>query len=114
MSGVFSLASGRMRFSKLTFSVPGASLRLSGTYHLKSEALNFQGVLVTEASISEMTTGWNKVFARLADLWFRRNGETVIPIRIAGNKDKPEFGLDAKRALKRQFTQARSPILNHR
>jgi AsmA-like C-terminal region len=110
MSGVFSLASGRMRFSKLTFSVPGASLRLSGTYHLKSEALDFQGVLVTEASISEMTTGWKKVFAKLADLWFRRNGETVIPIRIAGNKDKPEFGLDAKRALKRQVTQTRAPI----
>ena len=71
---------------------------------MKSEALNFTGVLITDASISEMTTGWKSVFAKLADLWFRRNGETVIPIRIAGHKDKPEFGLDARRALRRQST----------
>jgi AsmA-like C-terminal region len=104
MSGEFSLARGVMRFSTLTFSVPGARVRLSGTFHMKSEALNFTGVLVTDASMSEMTTGWKSVLAKLADLWFRRNGETVIPIRIAGNKDKPEFGLDARRALRRQLT----------
>ncbi|MGH9329760.1 MAG: hypothetical protein ACRD09_04900 [Vicinamibacterales bacterium] len=102
VSGVFSLAAGRMRFSKLTFSVPGARLRLSGDFHLRSEALNFEGFLVTEASLSEMTTGWKSVLARLGDLWLRRDGETVIPIRISGQKDKPAFGLDAKRALLRK------------
>ena len=102
MSGAFSLAGGAMRFSKLTFSVPGARVRLSGTFHLRSEALNFEGLLITDASLSEMTTGWKSVLARLGDLWFRRNGETVIPIRIGGQKDKPEFGLDARRAMRRQ------------
>jgi hypothetical protein len=102
MSGDFSLAGGAMRFSKLTFSVPGAKVRLSGTFHVKSEALDFQGVLVTDASLSEMTTGWKSVMAKLADLWFRRNGETVIPIRVAGSKGKPEFGLDRGRALRRE------------
>jgi hypothetical protein len=48
-----------------------------------------------------MTTGWKSVLAKLADLWFRRKGETVIPIRIAGSKGKPEFGLDGGRALRR-------------
>jgi AsmA-like C-terminal region len=109
MSGDFSLVHGVMRFSKLTFSVPGAKVRLAGTFHLKSEALNFTGVLITDASISEMTTGWKSVFAKLADLWFRRNGETVIPIRIAGHKDKPEFGLDARRALRRKMTFVNPP-----
>jgi len=104
VSGIFSLADGTMRFSKLTFSVPGAQVRLSGAFHLRKESLNFQGVLVTEASLSQMTTGWKSVLARLADLWFRRNGETVIPIRIGGLKDKPEFRVDTKRALRRQMT----------
>jgi hypothetical protein len=102
VSGIFSLADGTMRFSKLTFSVPGAQVRLSGAFHLRKESLNFQGVLVTEASLSQMTTGWKSVLARLADLWFRRNGETVIPIRIGGLKDKPEFRVDTKRALRRR------------
>jgi hypothetical protein len=104
MSGVFSLAGGTMRFSKLTFSVPGAEVRLSGTFHLRTEALNFEGLLVTSASLSEMTTGWKSLLARLGDLWFRRNGETVLPIRIRGQKDKPEFGIDAGRALRRETT----------
>jgi hypothetical protein len=104
VSGAFSLAGGVMRFSKLTFSVPGARVRLSGTFHLRSEALNFEGFLITDASLSQMTTGWKSVLARLGDLWFRRNGETVIPIRIGGQRGKPEFGVDAKRALRRQMT----------
>lgn len=98
-SGVFTLANGVMRFSKLTFSVPGAQTRLAGAFHLRTEALDFTGELVTQAALSEMTTGWKAVLARLGDLWFRRDGETVIPIRIGGSKDKPEFGLDTKRAL---------------
>jgi AsmA-like C-terminal region len=101
LAGAFTLAGGVMRFSKLTFSVPGAQVRLAGEFHLRTEALDFAGLLVTDASLSEMTTGWKSVLARLGDLWFRRDGETVIPIRIGGRKDKPAFGLDTKRALQR-------------
>jgi AsmA-like C-terminal region len=102
LEGVFALANGRMRFSKLTFSVPGARVDLTGEYRLEREELEFMGTLTTDASISEMTTGWKSVLAKLADFWFRRKGQTVIPIKIAGRKDKPAFGVDTKRALLRK------------
>jgi hypothetical protein len=102
LAGVFSLAGGRMRFSKLTFSVPGAQVRLTGEYQLASEELAFEGFLVTDAALSEMTTGWKSVLAKLGDLWFRRDGETVIPIRISGQKGKPSFGVNTKKALLRK------------
>jgi AsmA-like C-terminal region len=102
LEGVFAMANGRMRFSKLTFSVPGARVDLSGEYRLGREELEFMGTLTTDASISEMTTGWKSVLAKLADFWFRRKGQTVIPIKITGRKDKPAFGVDAKRALLRK------------
>jgi hypothetical protein len=101
--GVFTLADRRLYFSRLTFSVPGAQVRLTGTYDLPSERPDFTGVLVTQASLSQMTSGWKAVLAKIADLWFRRNGETVIPIKVTGTKDKPEFGLDKKRALTRDI-----------
>jgi hypothetical protein len=96
------MADGRIRFSKLTFSVPGARVQLVGDYRLASEELNFAGVLATDASISEMTTGWKSVLARLADFGFRRKGETVIPIKVTGRKSDPQFGVDTRRALLRK------------
>jgi hypothetical protein len=102
LGGAFAMADGRIRFSKLTFSVPGARVQLVGDYRLASEELNFAGVLATDASISEMTTGWKSVLARLADFWFRRKGETVIPIKVTGRKSDPQFGVDTRRALLRK------------
>jgi AsmA-like C-terminal region len=104
LSGTFALAGGTMRFSKLTFSVPGAEVRLSGDFNLRTEALNFAGVLVTDASLSQMTTGWKSVLAKLADFWFRRDGATVVPIRVSGQKDKPTFAVDRKKAFLRRMT----------
>jgi hypothetical protein len=102
LEGVFAMANARMRFSKLTFSVPGARVDLTGEFRLDSEELEFLGTLTTDASLSEMTTGWKAVLAKLADFWFRSKGQTVIPIKITGRKDKPAFGVDTKRALMRK------------
>jgi hypothetical protein len=102
LGGTFAMANGRIRFSQLTFSVPGARVRLAGEYRLATEELNFAGVLVTDASLSEMTTGWKSVLAKLADFWFRRKGETIIPIKITGRRNSPAFGVDTRRALLRK------------
>jgi hypothetical protein len=33
------------------------------------------------------------------DPLFRKNGRTVVPIKISGRRSQPEFGLDAKRVF---------------
>jgi hypothetical protein len=80
--------------------VPGAKVQLAGTYDLRDEMIDFQGELLTDASLADMTSGFKSMLARLAQPFFRRKGGgSKIPIRVGGTRAKPEFGLDVKRAL---------------
>jgi hypothetical protein len=39
-------------------------------------------------------TGVKSFFLKAVDPFFRKDGETQIPIKISGTRDKPSFGLD--------------------
>ena len=100
LSGRFTLKRGTLSFSELSFGVPGAVVQIAGTYDLKRELLDFRGNLLLDASLAETTTGWRAVLARVVQPLFRRpGGGSKLPIKIAGPADKPQFGLDVKRAL---------------
>jgi len=102
LRGRFHLANAALTFSELTFAVPGSTVRLSGYYNLRSQEMNFKGDLLTDASLSDMTSGVKSLLARLAQPFFRRKGGgSRLPIRITGTRAKPEFGLDFGRVLKR-------------
>jgi len=102
LRGRFRLAKGALTFSELTFAVPGSTVQLSGYYNLHSQEMNFQGELLTDASLADMTSGFKSLLARLAQPLFRRKGGgTRLPIRISGTRSKPEFGLDFGRVLRR-------------
>ena len=67
-------------------------MRLSGTYDLRSETMNFIGELLTDASLADMTSGFKSLLARVAQPFFKRpGGGSRIPIRIAGPRGKPEL-----------------------
>jgi hypothetical protein len=100
LSGRFVLKDATLSFSRLTFAVPGAMVQLAGTLGLESEQLDFTGDLLLDASLRETTSGAKALLAAVAQPLFRRKGGgTKIPIRVRGTRDKPEFGLDVKRAL---------------
>jgi hypothetical protein len=100
LSGRFVMKNGRIRFSRLAFAVPGSVVQLAGTFDLESEALDFQGHLLLDASLSETTTGFKSIMLKAAQPFFRRpGGGTKLPIRVAGTPERPQFGLDVKRAL---------------
>jgi len=46
-----------MTLTGFPFHIPGATVRLDGTYGLESEQLNFHGTVTTEVQLSQMTTG---------------------------------------------------------
>lgn len=98
-AGRFVMKGGVIRFSTLTFAVPGAKLDLAGTYAVRSEALDFRGTVRMEAKLSELTTGFKSFLLKAVDPLVRRNDVTVIPITVSGTAAKPEFGLDVKRAF---------------
>ena len=100
LRGRFVMRGGTIRFSDLTFAVPGATVQIAGAYNLRSEAIDFAGHLLLDATLAEMTTGFKAVAARIAQPLFRRpGGGSKLPIRISGTRSKPAFGLDIKRAL---------------
>jgi hypothetical protein len=102
LRGRFVMRRARLDFSELNFAIPGAEVRLAGSYDLHREAIDFKGDLLLDARLSDMTSGFRSLLARLAQPFFRRpGGGSKLPIRIAGSRSKPEFGLDLGRVFGR-------------
>src|SRR5262249_31114967 len=95
MKGVFQLNNEIMTFKSLSFAVPGAAVDLAGTYNLKGDALDFHGSLKLQAKVSQTMSGWKRWALKPVDPFFAKNGAgTFLRIKIDGNSDNPNFGLD--------------------
>ncbi len=99
-SGQFALGGGVLTLDRLTFNIPGAVVELKGQYALERETLAFLGNLFMDAKVSEATTGWKSVLLKMVDPLFRKDGRTVIPLKINGTRDHPQFGMDVRRLFK--------------
>jgi hypothetical protein len=98
VGGNFALRYGLVTLSAFAFHIPGAAVRLDGTYGLETERMDFRGTVSTQVRLSQMTTGVKSLLLRLADPLFSRNkAGAVIPIHIGGTRSSPSFGLDIKR-----------------
>jgi hypothetical protein len=94
LKGNFVLDNGVITFRGLTFSVAGAEVALNGTYALEKEDLDFHGKLRMDAKLSQTMTGVKSFLLKAFDPFFRKNGQTELPIKITGTRDHPSFGLD--------------------
>jgi hypothetical protein len=98
-AGDFNLGNAAVSFSRLVFGVPGAEIRLSGTYGIHGGQIDFTGQARTDAKLSQMTTGVKSVMLKFVDPFFKKDGAgAVLPIRITGTKDHPSFGLNFHKA----------------
>jgi hypothetical protein len=94
LKGNFVLDNGVITFRSLTFSVTGAVVALDGQYGLDKGDLDFHGKLRMQAKISQTTTGAKSFVLKAVDPFFRKNGQTEVPIKITGQREHPSFGLD--------------------
>ncbi|HZY61130.1 MAG TPA: hypothetical protein VFE38_01300 [Edaphobacter sp.] len=96
MLGEFVMGSGRLRFSKLVYTLPGGTVNLSGVYSLDGNEFNFTGKVRTEAKLSQMVASkWKSWLLKPVDPFFKKNGAGAeIPVKITGTKGSPKFGLD--------------------
>lgn len=99
-SGKFGMRDGAVTFSSLRFTTQGARVQLAGSYHIDGR-LDFTGNIRMSAGVSQMVTGKKRFFLRMVDPLFRRKGATEFPIHIRGSVQKPEFGVDVKKTLRR-------------
>ena len=94
LKGNFVLDNGVITFRGLTFTVTGAQVALNGKYGLEKEDLEFYGKLRMQAKISQTMTGAKSILLKAVDPFFRKNGQTEVPIKITGQREHPSFGLD--------------------
>jgi hypothetical protein len=100
----FTLERGLLTLRDGTFTMPGATVLIGGSYGLKSEVLEFDGTVRMRATVSQAAGGGVKgALLKVVDPLFRRDGAgAVLPIKIRGSRQEPKFGLDVKRALRRE------------
>ena len=94
LEGKFVLDNGVITFRGLTFSVTGAVVALNGNYGLDKGDLDFHGKLRMQAKLSQTMTGAKSFLLKAFDPFFRKNGQTELPIKITGTREHPSFGLD--------------------
>lgn len=93
--GEFKMDDGRIAFSKLSFSVPGAAIDLSGSYNLTSEQIDMQGRFRMDATLSETQSGVKHWVLKPFDRFFEKDGAGLeVPVTIGGTKNEPEIGAD--------------------
>jgi hypothetical protein len=101
-TGSFKLANGLLTIPTVAFGVPGSVVRLSGTYGLVTQAIDFKGTLFMQAKISQTVGGFKGMLLKVVDPLFKgENGGSEIPIQISGQRDNPSFGIDKHRIFKR-------------
>jgi hypothetical protein len=94
MQGTFHMLNAVITLPDLQYDVPGAAIRLSGTYALDG-MLDFSGTARMHATVSQMVGGWRGILLKPADRFFKKDGAgTLVPIKIRGTRESPEFGLD--------------------
>jgi hypothetical protein len=54
-----------------------------------------------EARVSETVSGFKRLLLKLVDPLFRKDGRTVVPLKVGGTREDPSFGLDLGRVFKR-------------
>ena len=103
LSGSFELQRGMLMLRRLSFHVPGARVDLNGTYALDGGALDLEGTLQMQATVSEAVGGFKSIFIKPFDAMFKHNGAgAVVPIKITGTTDSPKFGVQIGKAIKKQ------------
>jgi hypothetical protein len=89
------LQDGLLDFSLLHFQIPGTHADMTGKYSLDGATFDIHGLLKTDATVSQMTTGWKSILLKAVDPIFRKHGSGAeIPFKITGTRSEPHFGLD--------------------
>jgi hypothetical protein len=96
MMGQFVMANGKLTFSKLDYTLPGAVVMLVGEYTLDGERFEFEGKVRTDAKVSQMVASkWKAILLKPVDPFFKKNGAGAeIPVKVSGTRSAPKFGLN--------------------
>jgi hypothetical protein len=94
-NGTFSQTDAVVTVTELNYQMPGAQVTMSGQVQLVPSTFEFRGKVRTQATASQMTTGWKSMLMRPFDGLLKKNGAGVeLPIRVSGTRSTYDVGLD--------------------
>jgi hypothetical protein len=101
LKGHVALKNGIATLSNISFTEPGTSADIAGTYNLLDKTVNLRGVLHTNGKLSDTTSGFKAVLLKAVGPFLKKKSITVVPFTITGTSNDPKFALDltAKRTL---------------
>lgn len=95
MQGDFQLADEVMHVPSMLYTIPGATVDVEGQYGLDGKALDFHGLVRTQATVSELVGGWKGLLLMPFDRFLKKNGAGVeVPFKLGGTPADPKLGLD--------------------
>ena len=95
LTGRVSQADGVIEVSELNYQMPGAQALMEGKIELARSTFEFHGKVRTEATASQMTTGWKSLLLSPFDKLLKKNGAGVeLPIKVTGTRSAYDLRLD--------------------
>ncbi len=111
MNGTFVLANAVASLSSLHYQMPGAQVDLAGKYSLDGQTFDFSGKVRTQATASQMLTGWKSIVAMPFDKLLKKDGAGVeVPVTISGTKSDPKFGVDLGKLTDQILSRHTQPV----
>ena len=98
MTGMFHLENAGIHFSQLSFGIAWANLDLTGDCNLETDAVNFDGSLKVQPTVSQMVTGWKRLVLRPVDKFLGKKASgSLLSVRVTGTSESPKFDLSLGR-----------------
>jgi hypothetical protein len=95
LSGRFSVANALLDVKDLDYQMPGAKMLADGQMQLVPSTFEFHGKVRTEATASQMTTGWKSMLLTPFDKLLKKNGAGLeLPIKVTGTRSTYDLRLD--------------------
>jgi len=115
LAATFSLHKGVFTYKALSFHVQGASVKLDGTHSLRSKAVDLNGVVLLDATMSETMTGYKSWLLKPFDGLLKKDGAgTRLVISVAGSQDQPKIALDVGKTLHGKPASGNAPATTKR
>jgi hypothetical protein len=95
LAGKFSQAGGVVQVSELNYQMPGAQVQIEGKIELVGSTFEFHGKVRTQATASQMTTGWTSLLLSPFDGLLKKNGAGLeLPVEVTGTRSTYDLRLD--------------------
>jgi hypothetical protein len=94
LKGHVSVKNGIATLSNVSFSAPGTLAQIRGTYNLVDKTVNLQGVLHTNGTLSDTTSGFKALVLKAVVPFLKKKTVTMVPFTVTGTSRQPSFALD--------------------